>query len=51
MENKTKEVFFHQYCPTCENHDLPESEDPCNECLGEPSNENSHKPVNYKEKS
>lgn len=45
MENKQKEVFFHLYCETCKHYKTPEHEDPCNECLNEPSNENSHKPV------
>ncbi len=50
MENKTKEVRFDLYCKTCKYHDLDESKDPCNDCLNEPSNENSHKPVFWEEK-
>jgi len=49
MESKTKEVRFDIYCKTCKNYKLDESQDPCNECLNEPSNENSHKPVNWEE--
>ena len=45
MENKQKEVFFWEYCKTCKHYSTPETDDPCNECLGEPANENSHKPV------
>lgn len=47
IETKDKFVDFHLYCPKCQHKDLPETEDPCNECLTEPVNENSHKPVNY----
>lgn len=50
MENKQKEVFFWEYCKTCEHCDTPEDQDPCNECLNEPSNENSHKPVYWRGK-
>ena len=50
MEGKTKEVFFNEYCPKCKNHDTVETDDPCNECLNEPCNENSHKPVRWEDK-
>ena len=49
--NNTKEVYFDKYCKTCENSGKKESEDPCYDCLTEGSNENSHKPVGYKEKT
>lgn len=48
--NETKEVYFYQYCKTCEYFEIPETEDPCNECLANPSNMCSHKPTNWKEK-
>lgn len=44
--NEEKEVYFDQYCKSCKYHGLEESKDPCNDCLAEPSNTNSHKP-NY----
>ena len=50
MNGMYKEVYFDQYCKTCEHKDLPESEDPCFDCLEEPTNLESHKPVYYKEK-
>ena len=50
MDGMYKEVYFDQYCKTCEHKDLPESEDPCFDCLEEPTNFESHKPVHYKEK-
>lgn len=49
MEFIDKEVYFDKYCKTCIHKGLPESEDPCHECLQNPSNVNSHKPVNHEE--
>ena len=44
-----KEVNFFKYCKTCEYKLIPDSEDPCDECLSCPYNEDSHKPVNWKD--
>lgn len=44
---KTKEVNW-EYCNYCEYKELDQSEDPCHECLENPYNEYSHRPVNYK---
>lgn len=49
MEYEYKEVYFDKYCKTCEFRDVDDVADPCNECLGEPCNLHSHKPVMYKE--
>lgn len=49
MEYIYKEVHFDQYCKTCKYHGVPEEQDPCDECLKEPANLYSHKPVRYKE--
>lgn len=46
--NEEKEVYFDQYCKSCKYHGLEESKDPCNDCLAEPSNTNSHKPMKAK---
>ena len=46
-----KEVYFHKYCRTCKYFRTEEDKDPCNECLNEPVNEYSHKPVNYVERT
>lgn len=48
-EQKTKEVFFYEYCEKCVNWKKPDVDEPCNECLNEPFNMNSHKPVYFKE--
>ena len=47
----TKEVYFSQYCLKCKHGDLEETEEPCNECLTHPWNENSHKPVYFEEET
>lgn len=43
-----KEVYYYQYCRQCEHYSKPESEDPCDECLAQPVNEDSHKPLYFK---
>lgn len=50
MEEKNKEVFFNEYCPECKHFTVKEEDDPCDECLYNPSNVNSHKPVNFEAK-
>ena len=51
MINDLKFVHYNDYCKTCEHYEEDEASDACNECLNNPVNVNSHKPVNYKEKS
>lgn len=43
-----KEVYFHEYCQKCAYMSLEEAADPCNECLTQPINEDSHKPLYFK---
>ncbi len=43
-------VDFKKYCETCKYKDVKETEDPCNECLENPTNLYSHKPVKWDEK-
>ena len=50
MNEGYKEVYFNQYCGLCKYKDTAEENDPCAECLTNPVNSNSHKPVNYEEK-
>lgn len=50
MDNE-KEVYFHLYCGHCKHKDAEES-DPyskCNDCLSEPINIDSHKPLYFEE--
>lgn len=48
--NPDKIVEFHEYCAKCEHFEKAESEDPCFECLDEPVNEFSHRPIHFKAK-
>lgn len=50
MEDIYKEVYFDEFCKTCEHKDVAEDKNPCHDCLNEPVNLYSHKPVMYKEK-
>lgn len=49
MELRDKEVNFGDWCVKCAYYNLDESEDPCDECLNNPKNEYSHRPVCIKE--
>lgn len=49
MELIDKEVYFYEYCQTCKHLDVDEHEDPCDECLHNPSNQYSHTPVKWEE--
>lgn len=48
--DERKEVYFDKYCSHCEYKDLKEYKDPCHECLSNPVNLYSHKPVKFKSK-
>lgn len=45
-----KEVYFNQYCLECKHGLVPMTEEPCNECLDNPVQLYSHKPINFEEK-
>ena len=49
-ENRIKFVEFSEYCPSCKHKDKEEWEDPCYDCLDNPTNIDSHKPVNWEQK-
>lgn len=49
-ENIYREVNFEKYCETCEHKELDEKFDQCNDCLANGTNENSEKPVYWKER-
>lgn len=49
MEHIDKIVNF-EHCKFCEYYNKPENEEPCNECLNNPVNTYSRKPINFKEK-
>lgn len=50
LDNNYKEIRFDIYCETCKHNGLDEKCDPCNECLEEPMNLYSEKPVRWEEK-
>ena len=47
MEIIDKEVYFGLYCAKCKDYLTDEAEEPCNDCLNYPVNENSHKPIHW----
>ena len=49
MNEDYQEVYFDQYCKTCTHEKLEEKFDPCNECLDQEANLNSHRPVKWEE--
>lgn len=51
MYDSLKEVYFDKYCKDCKWFKTDESEDPCDDCLTQPVNVDSHKPVNYEPKT
>ena len=50
MEYRFKEVYFDNFCALCKHKDNKESEPPCDDCLNEPVNENSHRPLYFEKK-
>ena len=50
MEESYKEVYFDQYCKNCKYEKMKETDNPCDECLNNPVNLYSHKPIMYEEK-
>lgn len=47
--NNPKEVLFNEWCCKCKYFKVQEKDDPCCDCLDEPFNIDSHKPVYFKE--
>lgn len=52
IDEEYEEVYFHDYCPKCKylKVDDTKGKEPCNECLDNPVNLYSHKPVNFEAK-
>lgn len=50
MEYIDKIVEYDKYCSKCEYEHLNGDGEPCNTCLTYPTNENSRKPIMFKEK-
>lgn len=51
MNQNYKEVNFYKYCKTCKYANHKEDTDPCWDCLNEPVNLHSSKPVYWEEKT
>ena len=49
MESNLKEVYFGEWCPKCAHLGVAEELEPCFDCLAEPANVDSHKPVKWVE--
>lgn len=49
-EFEFKFVNYKEYCPQCKHEQNEEFEKPCDECLTEPVNQYSHKPVKFEPK-
>lgn len=45
-----KFVLFDKWCSKCQHYDKEENEEPCDHCLEEPINTDSHKPVLFTQK-
>lgn len=50
MDSTDKLVYFKDYCEKCKYAQAAETEDPCFDCLADPTNTDSHKPVKFEEK-
>ena len=46
MEYIDKIVDF-EYCNKCKHEKCPSSQDPCHDCLNNPTNVHSHRPINF----
>ena len=47
MDEHLKEVLFWKYCQSCKHKEKTEEQEPCCNCLNEPGNIDSHKPIFY----
>lgn len=48
MELIDKEVRFDIFCPLCTYKELDDGDDPCNDCLAHPSNQNTRIPQEFR---
>ena len=47
MTDNYKIVEYHNWCKTCKYKDIQENEDPCFDCMWEPVNLSTKKPIKY----
>ena len=50
MIGDLKEVFYDKFCHKCVHEKLAENEEPCCDCLNEPGNVDSHRPIYFEQK-
>lgn len=50
MLEHIKEVIYEGYCQKCKYVNIREQDDPCNACLTQNWNVDTHRPVNFKKK-
>lgn len=50
MIDDPKIVEYWKFCEHCKYWDTKANDEPCEECLSNPVNDNSHKPVKWEEK-
>ena len=51
INNEQKEVYFDQYCKTCKNVNSKATDEPCNNCLSNPMNNNIEMGIHHLELS
>lgn len=50
MEYENKLVEYERFCTKCKHEAVDANEEPCEECLSNPVNLHSHKPVKFEER-
>jgi hypothetical protein len=50
MIGDLKHVNYDKYCEKCKYFKQPDYEDPCDECMDNPVNQDSYKPIKFEEK-
>lgn len=50
MINDYKEVYYHEYCTKCQYYEKDKITDRCEECMSEPINLHTHKPMKFEVK-
>ena len=49
MHTRTHEAKYYEYCEKCKYQRVVETDDPCNECLTQPVNVDSRRPIRFEE--
>ena len=46
-----QKIVDFEWCKKCEHYNVVDWDDPCDECLNSPTNEDSHRPVYFKDRN